>query len=222
MVEFSDWSHLPKEFRKSGPLTVTPESWSPVSNFSEAWGKSIIFGRFIGPVRPVVPLIAGHDEHASRLIFHLQFLSALAWAPFTCYQDIWWSITAVGHPPSPALLGQHDHRADLHCRHSVAVLHLKRASNTKALSSSAGTLDATLQSNAPVLAAIEQPTFRSKREFHLILNAFDRHCRAICPAQPGRGSHTLAHQVRSLSPQFLPGTPSSLAGPLFCCPHTGR
>lgn len=45
-------------------------------------GKSIIFGRFIGPVRPVVPLIAGMMNMPPGQYFICNFLSALAWAPF--------------------------------------------------------------------------------------------------------------------------------------------
>ncbi len=45
-------------------------------------GKSIIFGRFIGPVRPVVPLIAGMMNMPSGRYLACNLLSAFAWAPF--------------------------------------------------------------------------------------------------------------------------------------------
>ncbi len=49
--------------------------------FENHGGKSIIFGRFVGPVRPMIPVIAGMMEmHPKRFLF-FNVLSAIAWAP---------------------------------------------------------------------------------------------------------------------------------------------
>ncbi|HFC53421.1 MAG TPA: phosphatase PAP2 family protein [Gammaproteobacteria bacterium] len=44
-------------------------------------GKSILFGRFVGPVRPVIPLVAGMMDMPVWRFFLVNLLSALLWAP---------------------------------------------------------------------------------------------------------------------------------------------
>ncbi len=49
--------------------------------FRRHGGKGVLFGRFVGPVRPVIPLVAGMmDMPAWRFTF-INILSALLWAP---------------------------------------------------------------------------------------------------------------------------------------------
>lgn len=43
--------------------------------------KSIVAGRFIGPMRPLTPLIAGTLSMRHRRFFAINVLSAIAWAP---------------------------------------------------------------------------------------------------------------------------------------------
>ncbi len=49
--------------------------------FLKHGGKSILFGRFVGPVRPIVPLTAGMLGMGPWKFFSVNVLSALAWAP---------------------------------------------------------------------------------------------------------------------------------------------
>lgn len=49
--------------------------------FEKHGGKSIFFGRFIGPVRPVVPAIAGMMHMSKSQFFLYNVLSAIGWAP---------------------------------------------------------------------------------------------------------------------------------------------
>lgn len=49
--------------------------------FTRYGGLSIFFGRFIGPLRPFIPLTAGMLGMSKRLFFTLNVLSALLWAP---------------------------------------------------------------------------------------------------------------------------------------------
>lgn len=49
--------------------------------FNRYGSLSIFFGRFIGPLRPFVPLSAGMLGMSQRLFFSLNILSALFWAP---------------------------------------------------------------------------------------------------------------------------------------------
>ncbi|MEX0603666.1 MAG: bifunctional DedA family/phosphatase PAP2 family protein [Marinobacter sp.] len=44
-------------------------------------GKSVVIGRFLGPIRPVLPLIAGAFRMPSRRFFTFNILSAIGWAP---------------------------------------------------------------------------------------------------------------------------------------------
>ncbi|MCK5091457.1 MAG: VTT domain-containing protein, partial [Gammaproteobacteria bacterium] len=44
-------------------------------------GKSIVFGRFVGPVRAIIPTIAGMMAMSPRRFLIINILSAIAWAP---------------------------------------------------------------------------------------------------------------------------------------------
>lgn len=49
--------------------------------FKEHGGKSIIFGRFVGPVRPMIPVIAGMMDMTPKRFLFFNIVSAIAWAP---------------------------------------------------------------------------------------------------------------------------------------------
>lgn len=49
--------------------------------FKKHGGKSIILGRFIGPVRPMIPVIAGMMDMKPRTFLFFNIVSAIAWAP---------------------------------------------------------------------------------------------------------------------------------------------
>lgn len=44
-------------------------------------GKSVVIGRFVGPIRPIIPLIAGAFLMPWRRFLAFNFSSAIAWAP---------------------------------------------------------------------------------------------------------------------------------------------
>ena len=50
--------------------------------FNRHGGKSIFFGRFVGPVRPVIPAIAGMMHMPVKKFFLINVISAAGWAPF--------------------------------------------------------------------------------------------------------------------------------------------
>ncbi len=50
--------------------------------FHRHGGKSVIIGRFVGPLRPIIPLIAGALMMSWRRFLAFNVGSALAWAPF--------------------------------------------------------------------------------------------------------------------------------------------
>lgn len=54
--------------------------------FSKHGGKSILLGRFVGPIRPIVPLIAGSIGMSFRRFLFWNILGAVAWC--TLYMTI--------------------------------------------------------------------------------------------------------------------------------------
>lgn len=52
-----------------------------VSFFRRHGGKSVLLGRFIGPIRPVIPAVAGMLGMGAGRFFAINLLSALLWAP---------------------------------------------------------------------------------------------------------------------------------------------
>lgn len=66
------------------PFTRHPELLKRGTDFFHRYGQySIVFGRFFGPVRAVVPLVAGMLNMPSRRFFWVNVLSACFWAPAT-------------------------------------------------------------------------------------------------------------------------------------------
>ncbi|HID48193.1 MAG TPA: phosphoesterase PA-phosphatase [Chromatiales bacterium] len=49
--------------------------------FRRHGGKSVLLGRFVGPIRPVIPAIAGMMAMPIRTFLFINILSALLWAP---------------------------------------------------------------------------------------------------------------------------------------------
>lgn len=49
--------------------------------FQRHGGKSVVLGRFVGPVRPIVPVVAGMLGMRPLRFYAVNLLSALAWAP---------------------------------------------------------------------------------------------------------------------------------------------
>jgi len=50
--------------------------------FTKHGGKSVLFGRFVGPIRPVIPAVAGMMGMSGKFFLFVNVLSAAAWAPF--------------------------------------------------------------------------------------------------------------------------------------------
>ena len=58
------------------------------SFFKAHGGKSIILGRFVGPVRPTIPVIAGIMGMKPQTFLFFNVVSAIAWAPVYCLPGI--------------------------------------------------------------------------------------------------------------------------------------
>lgn len=74
--------HYHEHLRDFWPFSRFPGLLKRGENFfKEHGGKSIIFGRFVGPVRPMIPVIAGMMDMTPKRFLLFNVLSAIAWAP---------------------------------------------------------------------------------------------------------------------------------------------
>ncbi len=65
------------------PFNKHPEWITKGEVFFKKYGiASIVIGRFIGPIRPIMPLVAGMLEMPAIRFYSINILSALAWSPF--------------------------------------------------------------------------------------------------------------------------------------------
>ena len=71
-----------EKLRIMWPFRRHPEWLSRAEGFFEKHGaKSVIFGRFAGPVRPIIPAVAGMMGMSAVRFYWANFLSAITWAP---------------------------------------------------------------------------------------------------------------------------------------------
>ncbi len=64
------------------PFRRHPEMLSRCEGFFERHGgRSIVMGRFVGPIRPVIPVVAGIMKMPPKRFYIANILSAVVWAP---------------------------------------------------------------------------------------------------------------------------------------------
>lgn len=74
--------HYCDHVREMWPFRTHPQWLRAGERFIDRHGgKSVLFGRFVGPVRPIVPVVAGMMRMAPRRFLGANLLSALLWAP---------------------------------------------------------------------------------------------------------------------------------------------
>ncbi len=74
--------HYHAHLRDFWPFSRYPQLLARGENFfKHHGGKSIILGRFIGPVRPMIPVIAGMMDMPPRKFLFFNIASAIVWAP---------------------------------------------------------------------------------------------------------------------------------------------
>jgi len=74
--------HFKDHLRELWPFSRYPTLFEKGEGFFlRHGGKSILFGRFVGPVRPIIPVTAGMLGMSAWRFFSVNILSALAWAP---------------------------------------------------------------------------------------------------------------------------------------------
>lgn len=74
--------HLKGRARALWPFSRHPETLERGERFVARYGvKSVVLGRFVGPIRAVVPLVVGMMGMDARRFFIANGLSAIVWAP---------------------------------------------------------------------------------------------------------------------------------------------
>lgn len=74
--------HYHQQLRLMWPFNRHPKMLARGEAFFQRHGgKSVIIARFIGPVRPVLPMVAGMLDMPARRFLAVNLLSAFAWAP---------------------------------------------------------------------------------------------------------------------------------------------
>ncbi|TDO16586.1 MULTISPECIES: bifunctional DedA family/phosphatase PAP2 family protein [Halomonas] len=93
------------------PLSRHPEWLARGARFFQRHGAlSVLLGRFVGPVRPVVPLIAGMMRMSPRTFAWANLVSAILWAPAYVLPGYllgrtWQKLLAVPEELEPWLIG---------------------------------------------------------------------------------------------------------------------
>ena len=81
-ISFWLGKHYGDALAKLWPMSKYPELMPKGERFfKKHGGKSIIFGRFVGPIRPIIPAIAGMMHMSPARFFVFNVTSAVAWAP---------------------------------------------------------------------------------------------------------------------------------------------
>ena len=74
--------HFDKQLRALWPLSKHPQLIPRGEQFfHKHGGKSVLFGRFIGPIRPIIPAVAGIMHMNPYHFYFVNILSAVLWAP---------------------------------------------------------------------------------------------------------------------------------------------
>ncbi|HKJ09450.1 MAG TPA: VTT domain-containing protein [Gammaproteobacteria bacterium] len=74
--------HFHQRLRLLWPFSRSPELMArAVDFFDRHGGKSVVMARFVGPLRPIIPAVAGMMDMSPARFFWINVLSAAVWAP---------------------------------------------------------------------------------------------------------------------------------------------
>ena len=74
--------HYQDRLKTLWPVSKFPDAIASGTRFFQEYGGlSVVVGRFVGPIRPVLPLVAGMMGMSPARFVSINLLSALAWAP---------------------------------------------------------------------------------------------------------------------------------------------
>lgn len=92
--------HFKEAIRSYWPFSKYPSLLLKGKEFiQQHGGKSVFIGRFVGPVRAIVPVIAGILHLPPRRYFPISILSAILWAPFYMLPGILLGAISLEMPP---------------------------------------------------------------------------------------------------------------------------
>ena len=82
--------HFKDRLYTSSPFNKYPQWINRGQAFFAKYGMlSVVIGRFVGPIRPVVPLVAGSLSMPAAKFLTINFISALVWAPAYLLPGYW-------------------------------------------------------------------------------------------------------------------------------------
>jgi undecaprenyl-diphosphatase len=81
-VSFWLGRHYHEQLRRLWPFSRHPDLIERgIGFFHKHGGKSVLLGRFIGPIRPIIPAVAGMLDMPAPRFLAINVLSGIAWAP---------------------------------------------------------------------------------------------------------------------------------------------
>lgn len=99
-LSFSLGYHYKNRLHHIYPFNRHPNAISKGHEFFLKHGMiSVVIGRFVGPIRPVIPLVAGSLAMQPSHFISINILSALAWSPFYLLPGYWVGKSVDGLPP---------------------------------------------------------------------------------------------------------------------------
>ena len=90
VISFLIGKHYQDNIRHMWPVSKYPDAVKKGEQFFSKWGiYSVVIGRFVGPIRPVLPMVAGIMNMPKRKFISVNILSAMAWAPVYILPGYW-------------------------------------------------------------------------------------------------------------------------------------
>lgn len=103
MISFWLGHHFHQHLRDFWPFSKYPKLLEKSEVFFKSHGgKSIFLGRFLGPIRPMLPVIAGMLSMSSLRFIVVDVLSAILWAPVYTFPGIVLGFASQQLPPETA------------------------------------------------------------------------------------------------------------------------
>lgn len=93
-VSFWLGRHYHEQIRNIWPFSRYPQLLQrSIDYFDKHGGKSVLLGRFVGPIRPIIPVVAGMMEMPPSRFLVVNVISGICWAPVYVFPGIVFSAT---------------------------------------------------------------------------------------------------------------------------------
>lgn len=112
--------HFKDRIHHIWPFSRYPKVLQSGTRFFETHGgKSVIIGRFIGPIRPIIPMVAGALNMSAKRFFIYNASSAIVWAPMYVLPGFLVGASLQLDVKLPPLLPYSTGIHNSHCRNSA-------------------------------------------------------------------------------------------------------